>query len=68
MMFTAFFLTKYTTLGTFFFFLTCPARTSLKYYEKCTNYGQNFHCVLMNRMAFTATIFSKVTYYQRQCV
>lgn len=65
-MFTVFFFYKYTTLGTFF--LTCPARTFLKYYEKCTNYGQNFHCFLTNCMVFTETIFSNVTYDQWQCV
>jgi hypothetical protein len=49
-----FFFTKYTTLGTFF--LTCPARTSLKYYEKCKNYGKNFHCVFMNCTVFITTM------------
>lgn len=59
-----FFFTKYTTLGAFF--LTCPARTSLKYYKK--NYGQNFPYVLKNCTVFTATIFSNVTCDQRQSV
>jgi len=60
------FFTKYTTLGTFF--LTCPARKSLKYYQKIYKLGQNFHYVLKNCTVFTAMIFSNFTCDQRQCV